>query len=351
MTADTVGGVWTYALELSRGLGSHGCEVLLATMGEHLSAAQREEAGRIPNVTVCESRFKLEWMEDPWRDVSLAGDWLLEQAERFGPDVIHLNGYAHAALAWPAPVLVAAHSCVLSWWKAVKNERAPACWDPYREAVQRGLAAADAVVAPSHAMAAALRAHYATTREVQVIPNGRRTDAFRPAFKRNFVLAAGRAWDEAKNLRALDRVAPGLPWPVYVAGDGAAEFHAARPLGRLEAGEMSRWYGEAAIYCLPALYEPFGLSVLEAALAGCALVLGGIQSLHENWTDAAVFVPPGDDAALERALHALISDPHRRAGLRARARARAFRFAPERMASGYMKAYRDAVSGTERLCA
>ncbi len=33
---------------------------------------------------------------------------------------------------------------------------------------------------------------------------------------------------------------------------------------------------------LPARYEPFGLSVLEAALSGCALVLGDIPSLRES---------------------------------------------------------------------
>jgi hypothetical protein len=33
MTADTVGGVWTYALELAAGLGEHGVEVAIATMG------------------------------------------------------------------------------------------------------------------------------------------------------------------------------------------------------------------------------------------------------------------------------------------------------------------------------
>ena len=33
MTADTIGGVWSYALELAQGLARHGVEVALATMG------------------------------------------------------------------------------------------------------------------------------------------------------------------------------------------------------------------------------------------------------------------------------------------------------------------------------
>ncbi|HYH44469.1 MAG TPA: glycosyltransferase family 4 protein, partial [Thermoanaerobaculia bacterium] len=97
MTADTVGGVWTYALELARGLADQGIEVAIATMGAPVDGLQREMAGRIPRLKVFESNFKLEWMDDPWRDVERAGDWLLGLEERFAPDLIHLNGYAHAA--------------------------------------------------------------------------------------------------------------------------------------------------------------------------------------------------------------------------------------------------------------
>ena len=40
MTADTVGGVWTYALDLARKLAGRGCEVTLATMGGYLPHAE-----------------------------------------------------------------------------------------------------------------------------------------------------------------------------------------------------------------------------------------------------------------------------------------------------------------------
>ena len=62
MTADTVGGVWTYAIELSRGLSKHGVHVSLATMGAPLSEIQRRQA-RMCGVDIHESDFKLEWMD------------------------------------------------------------------------------------------------------------------------------------------------------------------------------------------------------------------------------------------------------------------------------------------------
>ena len=65
------------------------------------------------------AEFALEWMDEPWDDVARAGDWLLALEERDRPDVVHLNGYVHGAAALSRPCLVAAHSCVLSWWAAV----------------------------------------------------------------------------------------------------------------------------------------------------------------------------------------------------------------------------------------
>src|SRR5688500_5982965 len=112
MTADTVGGVWTYALELIRALEPHGYQVLLATMGRAVSAEQSSELRELTNVELAESTYKLEWMDDPWRDVEAAGKWLLSLERDFQPDLIHLNGYAHGSLPWNAPVLNVGHSCV-----------------------------------------------------------------------------------------------------------------------------------------------------------------------------------------------------------------------------------------------
>ncbi|HVR97201.1 MAG TPA: glycosyltransferase family 1 protein, partial [Thermoanaerobaculia bacterium] len=89
MTADTVGDVWTYALDLAYVLGERGVEVALATMGAPVNDLQREKAERIPRLKVFESNLKLEWMEDCWRDVERAGEWLLGLERRFCPDLIH----------------------------------------------------------------------------------------------------------------------------------------------------------------------------------------------------------------------------------------------------------------------
>src|SRR5215216_1784745 len=284
MTADTVGGVWTYALELANALAPHGVEVELATMGRPLDHDQRAELARSAVADLHESAFALEWQQDPWDDVDRAGRWLLGLEDRVRPDLVHLNGYAHGCLPWQTPVVVVAHSCVLSWWEAVKGERPPPEWDRYRQTVEAGLRAAQAVVAPTQAMLDALSRHYSFRTTSLVIHNGR---TFAPAArdKEPFVLAIGRFWDEAKNVAALQRVRDDLPWPVVLLGSGSA-------LGRLPAEQIASYLARASVFASPARYEPFGLSILEAGLAGCALVVGDVPSLREVWRDAAVFVPP-----------------------------------------------------------
>lgn len=347
MTTDTVGGVWTYALELARALtrAEPDARVALATMGLPLSPNQWAEVERLPNVEVFESGYKLEWMEEPWGDVREAGDWLLDIEARFRPDVVHLNGYAHGALPWRAPALVVGHSCVLSWWRACRGGALPEEWDTYRREVSRGLRAARLAVAPSTAMLRSLHDDYGPLAARQVVYNGRDRSRFAPGRKEPFVFTAGRVWDEAKNVGNVDCAARGLPWPVYLAGEqqspvgGLRAVDTLQPLGKLSPGEMADWMGRASIYALPARYEPFGLSAVEAGLCGCALVLGDIPSLREIWGDAALFVPPDSIPALAAALKRLIGDPGLRRAYGARARMRALQFSPERMVAGYLRAY------------
>lgn len=173
MSTDTVGGVWVYAIELALALRKYGIQIVLATMGERLSRAQRQQAAQVPDLILCESRWRLEWMASPWHDLACAGYWLLQLERRYRLDLIHLNHYCHGHLDWHAPCLVVGHSCVLSWWQGVFAEQAPASWNTYRRRVRRGLAGADAVVAPSRFMRAALERHYGTLRRSAVVYNGR----------------------------------------------------------------------------------------------------------------------------------------------------------------------------------
>jgi glycosyltransferase involved in cell wall biosynthesis len=347
MTADAVGGVWTYALGLSRALSRTGTRVTLAALGPPPSSDQRAEALRIPQLELMQYEGRLEWMKDPWDSVRAAGEWLQSNAEKLQPDVIHLNDYSHGALTWPAPSVVVAHSCVVSWWTAVYGSDPPAEWGHYRRSVRSGLLGADATVAVSRAMAQAVARHYAVSAPA-VVWNGRSAPECQPVRKEEFVLTSGRVWDEAKNISALCAAADRIAWPVWLAGEtrcpdgGEADVAGLKTLGRLPAEQLMTWFGRASVYALPALYEPFGLSVLEAALSGCALVLGDIPSLREIWRDGAVFVDGRDPAAIAEGINRIIADRDLRMHLARRARSRALSLTPERMLTGYRGVYAQA---------
>jgi len=351
MTADAVGGVWSYALTLAGALAQRGVRTCLAVFTPGLSTPQREEARDVPGLEIHEGPYRLEWMDEPWEDVRRSGEWLLSLARMFRPDVVHLNGYSHGALSWPAPAIVVAHSCVCSWWEAVHGVAAPPRWNRYRAEVRRGLQGATQVVAPTRAMLGELERIHGPLATRRVVHNARAMTRVRVT-REAWVLTAGRIWDEAKNVRVLEVAARRVR--IRAAGEARDPAGHDRPspalelLGRLGSEEMREAMGRAAVYAHPAVYEPFGLAPLEAALQGCALVLSDIPSLRELWEGAAVFVPPREAPAWAAALEALMKDAPRRRRLAEAAGARAATFRPERQAEEMLRIYDGALARARR---
>jgi glycogen synthase len=351
LTADTAGGVWTYAAELSHALAGRGHDVTLVALGGPGIGAS---AAASPRVEVVHVRASLEWEPDPEAGLrsSLAAIRRLVGDRR--PDVVHLNQYAFAAHELGAPALVAGHSDVVTWWHEVRGSAPPD--EPwlrrYRARVAAGWRAAAARVAPTRWLAGRLLEVYGGTPAV-VIPNGRSAsgDAPRPGDGGRRVVAAGRLWDEGKGIADLVAAAGRLPCAeVLLAGPRRHPVHGAiaplpggvvRYLGVLDEAGMRSLLRSAAVYAATSRYEPFGLAPLEAALAGCALVCSDIPTFRELWDGCALFYEAGDAAALGAALAALLGDPALRGRLAARAQARArSRYGATRMAAAYETLYR-----------
>ena len=346
MTADTVGGVWTFAIELCAGLAKHGIEVTLLSMGRLPDEAQLSEAKALPNLRLVATGHRLEWMQDCENDVIDSGTALLHLARDVRPDVVHVNGYYHASLPFDAPVVLAAHSCVASWWQACRRDVIPLEWWRYVNWVSAGIRSAGLLTAPTQTFLSQFQAIHGRANAARAIWNGRDSPSFSTGAKRNMVLAAGRLWDEAKNIAVLCRVAGKLGVPVAVAGEeispdgSSAELENVLWLGRLSRCDMAAQMAQAAVFAAPSRYEPFGLSVLEAALSGCALVLGDIPTLRELWDGAANFVHPDDEDGWLSALHQLTENPDLAFEYGCRARMHAARYSADTMAAKYLDAYR-----------
>lgn len=330
ITTDAVGGVWRYAVELASGLAERGIGSVLAVMGPRANPAQRAEAEAIRGLTLVETGLPLDWTAADPAALAAASDGLRALAAGSGVRSAHLHAPALVgSLPWPVPVVAVAHSCVATWWRAVRCGPLPDDLAWRATATGEGLRRADAAAAPSHAFAAALQAEYGVAR-VEVVHNGRRPvpDAAPTA---RAVLAAGRLWDEGKGIAVLDRAAAGLDAPVRAAGPaqgpgGRASCANLELLGTLDEASMARTRSEATVFASPARYEPFGLAVLEAGQAGQALVLSDIPTFRELWDGAALFA---SDEGLASALRRALNDP---ALLAAAARERAGRYTAAAMA-------------------
>ena len=346
MTADAVGGVWTYALDLAAVYAGIGIRTMLAVTGP-MAEAERRRADAVPGLTIEIAPFKLEWMAEAEADLQRTESWLLGLAARYRPELVHLNNFAAALVPWGVPSVLVAHSCLATWWRAVHGGPPGAEWSAYLDRVRRAFRSADAVVAPSHAMRADLAAAYPgeSLEGIAVIHNGRDRRLFSPVAKEPFILCAGRLWDRGKGIATLNEAAAGLDWPVHAAGPlegpdgGVMLFEHLTCLGSLSESDLARHVGRAAIFCAPSLYEPFGLTALEAAMSGAALVLSDIPTFRELWDGAAAFAPPGDVAALHAELAALSGDADRRSGLAEAARLRAANYSVAEAARRYAALY------------
>ncbi len=335
MTADAAGGVWTYALENARALHARGIATTLALMGEPPDGASFAEAGAIPGLQIKITGLPLDWTADTASDVTNAGEAIARLADEAGADVVLLNAPALAATAsFDMPVIGALHSCVATWWEAVHgNVALPPDLGWRAKLTRAGLTRVDVVIAPSHALARQAQRLYGLAAIPLAIHNGRsRNEAVNASSRDIAVLTAGRLWDAGKNVALLDNATAHLSLQICAAGplrgpNGAGiELDHLDWLGVIDSTAMQRLMRRTSVFVSPALYEPFGLAVLEAAQAGCALVLSDIPTFRELWDGAALFVQPRDAQALAAALRRVTEDAEFRGNLASAAEQRAAQY-------------------------
>jgi glycosyltransferase involved in cell wall biosynthesis len=359
ITADTIGGVWTYTRELVTGLVQRGVRVTLVSFGNIPAAGETRWMDQLSGVDYHPTAFKLEWMqnEEAQADLETSAQYLGHIIRDSRPDLLHLNQFYYGALDCNLPRLVVAHSDVVSWWACVHGEDPPPTpWmSRYREVVARGLAAASAVVAPSRWMLDQVERNYLKPARGLVIHNGRTPALFNPRVaKEERIVTIGRSWDAGKNTTLLLRM--DMPAPVYIVGSErhpekheiAPASHSPRASVRLQSHQQERavvqLLARAGIYAATSRYEPFGLAPVEAALSRCAVVASDIPSFRELWEGAALFFCNNDAPELRKILEILVRDPalRRKYGNLAYEHARR-KFTAARMVDRYLELYQTLV--------
>jgi glycogen synthase len=357
VTADTLGGVWTYTRELVTGLVRRGERVTLVSFGDIPTPAQTRWMEGLKNFDYHPTAFKLEWMLDSEADMEASARYLEALIKESQPDLLHLSQFYYGALECDVPRIVVAHSDVVSWWVAVHKKEPPETdwlrW--YRNVVARGLKHATAVVAPSHWMLEQVKLHYGNAGSSAVIYNGRNPGLFNPYIsKERNVVTIGRLWDSGKNAALLLKQESAAP--VRIIGCNRHPDLGGNTFGaesipenvqlepEQDETQLAHTLARAGIYAATSQYEPFGLAPVEAALSRCAIVASDIPSFRELWGEAAVFFRNNDPESLRDAIESLLLDPAlwRQMGNRALRHAQQH-FTAERMVSDYIAFYKSLV--------
>jgi len=295
-------------------------------------------------------------------DLPESAAYLASLVRELRPDVLHLNQFCYGNLAVKVPRVVMAHTDLITWTHAV-HDRAPRparslTW--YRDVVLRGIAGADAVVAPSAWMLDRIRTCYGEPRRGEVIYPGRNPIFFNPYIsKDDCVLAVGRMVDASKQVFLLTQHVH--PVPVCIVGAEQTVPVPRVPIradvkvttdetsvairGPQTEAQLRALYSRAAIFAATARYEPLGMPMLEAAFSRCAIVANDIPVFREIWGDAALYFRTNDAASLAESIRLLNEDrPMRRAYAElAYTRARE-RFTTKRMIDDYLRLYRSLVA-------
>ena len=239
----------------------------------------------------------------------------------------------------------------------------------FRMGLRAAVRRADALIAPSRATAEDLLSRTKVDpAKVHVIPEaaslawgeGDTTDALaRLKVPMPFVLFVG-TLEPRKNLVRLVRAyrraaASGVPHALVLAGPLGwrhqtllREIALSGPgdvvlTGGLTEPELDALYRRASAFVYPALYEGFGLPVLEAMARGVPTICSNTSSLPEVAGDAALGVNPGSVRELASAIEAVLTDEAVARRLADAGRARAERFSWDEAARLTLQVYEKAL--------
>ena len=156
-------------------------------------------------------------------------------------------------------------------------------------------------------------------------------------------------WDGRKRGSLLQQVfcnqiKPRIPEAqLWMVSDRCQEAEGVTWFPRPSDKELAALYRRASLFCLPSLYEGFGIPYLEAMVHGTPVVATpnvGARYLLEEGSAGAI----ADDAELASTIAALLLDRHRRGELSRRGRRRAAQFSWELVAASHEAAYHAAIA-------
>lgn len=276
----------------------------------------------------------------------------LVRRERY--DLVHAHFFLPSgAVAWflkarfGIPYVVTAHGSDVPGYNPDRFRALHVLLRPVWRAIVRG---ADLVISPSRSLSRLIGRALGAEYPLAIVPNGIAKDWIAPGAAREpRILVVCRLFERKGVQYLLRALAKGpLTHDIHIVGDGPHR----EALERLAAGAPDRitfhgWlepgspalldlYRTSSIFVFPSVAENFPISLLEAMIAGTAIVASDLEACREVLGDAAEYFPPEDDVALRRILERLAADPAAQRALGERARRRVLdRFTWDRVGERY----------------
>lgn len=370
--APAVGGVEVLTHRLATHLIAAGDDVEVWTIRHPRELPKDEEVAGIP---VRRFEFPLPPAR-PWPlvrspvDAARGAGALMRTIREFGPDLLHVQCFSNNGVYAALAAAVGQRPLVVS----LQGETVMDDHDIYdrslllRTGLRVGLRRAAAVTACSRFVMADAVARFGLAPAAgRVIFNGvDGVDAIPPVAVelpfRRYVLGVGRVVAKKGFDLLIDAwacVAERFRGVGLVVAGGGSELDRLRELaetrgvagavhltGPVEQDQVAWLMRHADVFVLPSRVEPFGIVVLEAMLAGRAVVVsrrGGAPEIVTHGRDGLV-VDPLDTAALAGAIALLLDDADMRARLGSAGSDRAAHFDWSRITAEYQSVYRSVVS-------
>ena len=195
-----------------------------------------------------------------------------------------------------------------------------------------------------------------------VYPAARQASPHRPDDQGRFrLLSVGRLNGEKNHeslVQAFRRLSERFAeWDLVILGDGEQRPGLERMIAEAgltarvrlpgTAANVSEWYADANLFCLPSLHEGFPNALAEALAHGLPAVgfdgCAGVNELIEDGATGRLARGNGDVEALSKALALLMSRPEERARMGASARNAMTAFRPDKVMSAWERLFEEAV--------
>lgn len=319
----------------------------------HTVAFLAGDGGNVPLVESAGIRVFSVEQDRTLRNLPLAGVRFGKAIRKFRPDVIHAHMQTGLMLALP--------------WARLLGIPVVGHLHNVHDRTARRMAWGDCLITVSAAVANSMRSEGVPERKLRVVLNGTVKSPRLPAVEtlrpepllRPAVLTVAGLHHRkgiAELIEAFNLAAKDCPEAhLYLIGEGperelfeqqaaASPAHAHIHFINFQSVPQ-RFMLSADVFVLASRRDSFGLVLVEAREAGCAIVASDVDGIPEalDHGAAGILVPPQDPAKLGEAISRLLRDPDLRRSWATKARAGLERFTVSRMSAEFVDIYRDLV--------